>query len=189
MKIEVLSLVISAIAFLVSVAALYFQFFHTRDSVFCTVTGVRADQNDVTVQIAISNAGTRAVLLKDASLRLIFPSTSGGNLFFDDGNCSNYIQPILIAKDTIVTVRLSLPMSGDQLLSIASWLDEGRVVNIDGFWPYYARLSFVTVSGKVMISEERVIEIMRKEGGVRYKSRQNETWHVGGVEFPDIQVV
>jgi hypothetical protein len=176
---EIAAIIISVIALLLSAASFYFQFFYKRDVIICTLVGFNGDTRQVAVQLAIGNAGTRPIMLKDARLRLEFKLKNGGTIFHDDINQRNILEPVLIPKDEIKSVTLITQINEAAKQCITSWHESGDVVDSDGAWPFRARLIFVAVSGKIIISEELVLTVRWMKDGSAFLPREERTWRIG----------
>jgi hypothetical protein len=184
---QTFTIVISIIALLLSFVNFYFHFIYNKDAIACTIVGFDVNKERAAVQIAISNAGTRPIMLKDARLLLEFKAKMGGKIFRDDINHHNLREPILIPKNEIRSVLLTFPIDDNLKRRVTSWHDSGMVVDSDGSWPIRARLNFVTVSGKLIDSEETVITIKWNNDGFSFSWREEPTWRIGSWEFEKIK--
>jgi hypothetical protein len=180
---EIVTIVISVIALLFSVASFYFQFFYKKDTIACTLIGYNANTKEVVVQLAIGNAGTRPIMLKDARLKLEFKAKEGSTMYYDDINQRNIAEPLLIPKDEIKSIVLTSVISDSTRQCIDQWHSSGHLVGSDGSWPFRAHLIFVSVSGKILTSEKVVLTIEWMKDGIRFMPCENSTWQIRSDTF------
>jgi|SRR5665213_72957 len=176
------SIVISVVALLLSGISIYFQFFYKRDAISCTPVGFNVETSRVTLQLVIGNAGTRPIMLKDARLLLQFKTKTMGSIFHDDVNHRNLLEPMLIPENELRSVVLTLPINDSMKHCISNWHDSGLVIDSDGSWPVRAHLNFVTVSGKVIVSEEIVFTIKWRQDGYSSSMRE-DAWQIDSWKF------
>jgi len=172
-------LVISLVALLLSVISFYFQFFHKKDAVACTLVGSDVKKEKIIAQIVIGNSGTRPIMLRGAHLSLQFKSKPTG---FISHNRPNIHEPILIPKGELRSITLTLPIDDELRNHIAGWHKSGAICDSDGSWPIHTVLIFVTVSGKKIYSDENIITVKWREDGHSYSSR-DEPWQISSWKF------
>ncbi len=181
-----ISLIISILALLIAFSGFYLQYFHTKDSVVCTLAAYNFEGRNPAVRIVVSNLGTRSILLRSARMLVIAATEGGGNRSYDPANHISVPKPILIPKGEIASVDLTLTLPEDGRLYFKNWEEIKR---LDGYVPYTARLIFVTGSGKTLISEKLVQQVRYGEECASFIPLNKDSWQVGSPTFENLQII
>jgi hypothetical protein len=112
-------------------------------------------------------------MLKDGRLKLEFKRKNGGAMRHGDIHHRSVLEPILIPKNEIKSIVLTMLINDDMRRCVTSWHDSGDLVDSDGSWPFRAHLIFVNVSGKIIISEEIVITVTWEKMDIHFLGVKN----------------
>jgi hypothetical protein len=145
---QIVPIGISSLALIVSATGLAYQYFYVLDQIVCLPTSFHVSRTpdaglQVSMHVAISNSGTRTMLLLKGSL-VLFEDLPGGFRYHGQGISADRQFPILIQRGEFQSVVFTQVVTYQDLIKFP--IHHGT--DITGPFEFWLDLQFVNVDGE-----------------------------------------